>query len=117
MSAVDSLGPQFIYHLASTHKRQRIQHEGLTTGPSMTGSAVWGWTKDPTSFIREQTGLGMEQRDQDIWRADVSGMDSLHGSHPDVNVFHEWDPEDPVVAVRKNVPPERLTLHRKSDYR
>lgn len=116
MATEDNLGPQFMYHLASAGKRQQIQKTGLKRGPATTGSAVWGWTKDPTSFLHEQTGLGMEERDQDIWKADVSDMKTLHGSDPRVDIYHEWKPEDPVLAVRKRVLPAQLTLHRQSDY-
>jgi hypothetical protein len=116
MSAEDHLGPQFIYHLASSSKRQQIQKTGLKKGPAVTGSAVWGWTKDPSSFIHEQTGIGMEDRDQDVWKADVRGLGAVHGSHPSVNVLQEWNHDAPVLAVRKRIPPTRLTLHRGSDY-
>ena len=117
MSADEHLSPQqFMYHVTGAKNRENIQKRGLRPGSAMTGKSVWGWTVDPSDIIKERSGIGMDERHQDIWKADVTGLPSTHGSDRRVDTFREWRPEDPVVAVRKRVPPERLTLHRESDF-
>lgn len=95
--------PRTMYHLSPSRNRDSITRHGLCLADD--GTTPWVWLfadeRDARRFL--PGSFGLSRGHNDLWAADVDGLDILPDPHPG------WDDVDSAV-VGVPIRPERLTL-------